>query len=254
MISSKSQLAIAVLATAAHAFDSISVPANVTAGQPFTLTTTTNDTDSSYTSYRVYLDTTPPGYEGGPSCKPFSSPAHFPPLHPLPTNPTTGYLKNTTSISTTSLNLTIPADLGPPGTFYSLSTRELPLNTTDTLTTSAPFTLSNATGNWSAYEDALKGAPLWPADALPCAAYACARACAMRDYPGDLDGGEAAHEAMAACILDCPGVTVPEVTNGVGKGSDASAAPSASAGTGAASVHGVSLALVVVGAGFAALF
>jgi len=79
----------------------------------------------------------------------------------------------------------------------------------------------------------------------------------MRDYPGDLDGGEAAHEAMAACILDCPGVTVPEVTNGVGKGSDgaaASASASASAGAGAASVHGASLALVVVGAGFAALF
>lgn len=69
MIFSRSQLAIAAcLATAAHAFESIAVPAAITAGETFTLTVTTNDADSAYSTYRVYLDTTPPGYTGGPSC------------------------------------------------------------------------------------------------------------------------------------------------------------------------------------------
>lgn len=70
MVSIKSQLAIvACLATAATAFESISVPANITADESFSLTITTNDADSAYNNYRVYLDTTPPGYTGGPSCK-----------------------------------------------------------------------------------------------------------------------------------------------------------------------------------------
>lgn len=74
MVSSKTQLAIAAcLATAATAFDSISVPTDITAGQDFTLTVTTNNSDSAYASYRVYLDTTPPGYSGGPSCKSFQA-------------------------------------------------------------------------------------------------------------------------------------------------------------------------------------
>ena len=69
MVSSKRQLALAAIVTAAQAFESLSVPAAITAGETFTLTITTNDTDSAYDSYRVYLDTTPPGYTGGPSCK-----------------------------------------------------------------------------------------------------------------------------------------------------------------------------------------
>lgn len=51
-----------------QAFEAITVPAAIVAGQAFNMTVTTNDSDSAYAYYRVYLDTTPPGYSGGPSC------------------------------------------------------------------------------------------------------------------------------------------------------------------------------------------
>ncbi|KAF1350737.1 hypothetical protein BDV97DRAFT_397737 [Delphinella strobiligena] len=186
---SKVQLAIAAcLATAATAFESISVPTDITAGEDFTLTVTTNNSDSAYTSYRVYLDTTPPGYTGGPSC----------------------YLYNTTSTNTTTLQLNIPPAFGPDGTFYSIATKEFPSATGYTLSNS--FNLTGATGNWSTYEDSLNGTPLWPADDLPCSSYECARTCAMASYPKDLNYDSSAHTKMSSCIMTCPGVGASDYT------------------------------------------
>lgn len=69
MISSIFQLAlVACLPIMTQAFEAITVPAAIVAGQAFNMTVTTNDSDSAYAYYRVYLDTTPPGYSGGPSC------------------------------------------------------------------------------------------------------------------------------------------------------------------------------------------
>ena len=59
-------LAACALFIGANAIDSITVPSVITAGSDFTLTVTPKDDESG--NYRIYLDTTPPGYTGGQSC------------------------------------------------------------------------------------------------------------------------------------------------------------------------------------------
>ncbi|KAI5273930.1 hypothetical protein E4T47_02952 [Aureobasidium subglaciale] len=168
----------------ARAIDTITVPDVITADSPFTLTITPKDDASG--NYRIYLDTTPPGYAGGQSC----------------------YLKNTTSTDITAVNLTIPADFGPPGDFYSISTRDLSdLDTDASYVFSNAFNLTGATGNYSEYENKLNGAPLWDANSLPCESYNCARKCAQDSYPKDMIPGSDAFNTMRACIMKCPGVS-----------------------------------------------
>ncbi|KEQ94514.1 hypothetical protein AUEXF2481DRAFT_5996 [Aureobasidium subglaciale EXF-2481] len=170
----------------ARAIDTISVPDVITADSPFTLTITPKDDDDASGNYRIYLDTTPPGYAGGQSC----------------------YLKNTTSIDITAVNLTIPADFGPNGDFYSISTRDLSDSDTDaSYVFSNAFNLTGATGKYSEYENKLNGAPLWDANSLPCESYNCARNCAQNSYPKDMIPGSDAFNAMRACIMECPGVS-----------------------------------------------
>ncbi|KAI4751027.1 hypothetical protein E4T52_16381 [Aureobasidium sp. EXF-3400] len=167
----------------ARAIDTITVPGVITADVPFTLTVTPKDDTPG--NYRIYLDTTPPGYAGGQSC----------------------YLKNTTSTDITALNLIIPANFGPNGDFYSISTRDL--SDSDTAASyifSNAFNLTGASGNYSAYENKLNGAPLWDANALPCDAYNCARNCAQDGFPKDMIPGSDASNTMRACIMKCPGV------------------------------------------------
>ncbi|KAL1297286.1 hypothetical protein AAFC00_004841 [Neodothiora populina] len=214
----------ATLGATAQAFESLSVPDAITAGEEFTLTVTAGDADDAYSSYRVYLDTTPPGYKGGPSC----------------------YLGNTTSTTTLTLSdLSIPPDFGPDGSFYSLSTIEYHSNASsedvdynNTKTTSSDtFNLTAATGNWSAYENTLQGAPLWPADDLPCSAYSCARKCAMDSYPQDKTSGSDAQSTMKSCIMKCPGVSRPTTTSSV---SSATATPTSSKGSSASSATAAS--------------
>jgi hypothetical protein len=105
------------------------------------------------------------------------------------------------------LNLTIPANFGPNGDFYSISTRDL--SDSDTAASyifSNAFNLTGASGNYSAYENKLNGAPLWDANALPCDAYNCARNCAQDGFPKDMIPGSDASNTMRACIMKCPGV------------------------------------------------
>ncbi|THY99537.1 hypothetical protein D6C95_04523 [Aureobasidium pullulans] len=167
----------------ARAIDTITVPDVITADSPFTLTVTPKDDASG--NYRIYLDTTPPGYAGGQSC----------------------YLKNSTSTDITAVNLTIPADFGPNGDFYSISTRDLSDSDTDaSYVFSNAFNLTGATGNYSEYENKLNGAPLWDSNSLPCDSYNCARNCAQDSYPKDMVPGSDAFNTMRACIMKCPGV------------------------------------------------
>ncbi|KAG9518188.1 hypothetical protein KCU93_g8483, partial [Aureobasidium melanogenum] len=167
----------------ARAIDTITVPDIITADQPFTLTVTPKDDTPG--NYRIYLDTTPPGYAGGQSC----------------------YLKNMTSTDITAVNLTIPANIGPNGDFYSISTRDLSDSDTDaSYVFSNAFNLTGASGNYSEYENKLNGAPLWDANSLPCTAYDCARNCAQDSYPKDMIPGSDASNTMRACIMKCPGV------------------------------------------------
>lgn len=112
-----------------------------------------------------------------------------------------------TSTDITAVNLTIPADFGPNGDFYSISTRDLADSDTDaSYVFSNAFNLTGASGNYSEYENKLNGAPLWDANSLPCSAYDCARNCAQDSYPKDMIPGSDAFNSMRACIMKCPGV------------------------------------------------
>lgn len=59
-------LAACALFLGARAIETITVPNVITADAPFTLTVTPKDDTPG--NYRIYLDTTPPGYAGGQSC------------------------------------------------------------------------------------------------------------------------------------------------------------------------------------------
>ncbi|KAG9959448.1 hypothetical protein KCU61_g7394, partial [Aureobasidium melanogenum] len=238
----------------ARAIDTITVPDLITADVPFTLAVTPKDDTPG--NYRIYLDTTPPGYAGGQSC----------------------YLKNMTSTAITAVNLTIPANFGPNGDFYSISTRDLSDSDTDaSYVFSNAFNLTGASGNYSEYENKLNGAPLWDANSLPCTAYDCARNCAQGSYPKDMIPGSDAFNTMRACIMKCPGVEAETKTSSAtsstatstksGSGSSASAtgtstsndASSASGSSAAATSSGAAVlnmvpASFVAAGGFAAFF
>ena len=59
-------LAACALFLGARAIETITVPNVITADVPFMLTVTPKDDTPG--NYRIYLDTTPPGYAGGQSC------------------------------------------------------------------------------------------------------------------------------------------------------------------------------------------
>lgn len=118
-------------------------------------------------------------------------------------NNRTGYLINSTDL-TSPVNLTVPAVSGPPADYYSIAVADL--TTSQGATYSNRFNFTGGTGNYTAYESHLDGAPFWDADDLPCSAYACARTCAMASYPDDLTQ-TSAHTTMVNCIMSCKGVT-----------------------------------------------
>jgi hypothetical protein len=158
----------------------------------------------------------------------------------VPLTAKTGYLKNMTSTDITTLNLTIPANFGPNGNLYSISTRDL--SDSDTAASyifSNAFNLTGATGNYSAYENKLNGAPLWDANSLPCDAYDCARNCAQDGFPKDMIAGSDASNTMRACIMKCPGVQAETKTSSA-TSSSATSTASGSAKSGGAKATGTS--------------
>ena len=206
------------------AFDDISIASTVQAGTdvPVTITNDISSSSSSssssslrgsdsfdagFTSFRVYLSISPPGTGYGPSC----------------------YLINSTSISTETVTVNIPASVGPSGpddSPYAIVTAEFnddpsAPSSLSSFEYSNDFVLEGGTGVWTDYEkDQMSvGDP----DNLPCTAYDCARQCSQKYYPQNsqdqltdtMEGYRSTYECQAAC----PGVTYQswdEVMGGAG--------------------------------------
>jgi hypothetical protein len=204
--------AIPALLTLSHAFKSISIPSIVAANKSTTVTIV-NDISSGASSFdaqfdlfRVYLAIITPN----PSL------SYQPPSKP------SCYLVNSTSINTTTLDIQIPALIGPSENAYSIVTLEYSTDPNGPVPSgfefSDQFALVNGTGEWTK-ADLAQVFPLFP-DYLPCAAYPCARQCIQKGYPGNVNGtstsgnatGEAAFQTTYECMGACPGVTYPNWT------------------------------------------
>jgi hypothetical protein len=181
------------------AFLSISIPSIVNANQTVQLTIS-NDLsagsgsfDAQFTTFRIYLAIIAPSSS---------------PKIPQPSC----YLVNATSISTTSVNLTIPETVGPDGTAYHIATLEYSTHSHPPPPSSYEytpiFTLYNTTSSWSPAD--LDGDfPPFP-DLLPCTAYDCARQClASSNFPANVNGTEAGFATTYNCMAACPNVTYP---------------------------------------------
>lgn len=116
-------LALATLATAVTALDGIVAPSEVAAGEEFEVTFQSSNDDS----YRVYLAASLAG-SNGPTC----------------------YLVNSTELDD-SINVTIPASVGPTANYYSIAIADI--TTGQAATFSNRFNLTGATGEYSDYED-----------------------------------------------------------------------------------------------------
>ncbi|KKY30966.1 hypothetical protein UCDDA912_g09087 [Diaporthe ampelina] len=167
----------ASLVILAQAVD-VTVPVTIAAGTSFQLSAEDFDSND---KYRVYLAAALGG-DTGPTC----------------------WLSNSTTLSSTS-NFTIPAEVGPSASYYSIGVGEVD-GDTDDIDYSNKFTFTGGTANYTEYETHLNGDPFWDADNLPCSAYACARECADASYPDDLTDSTA-YNTMKTCINKCPGVT-----------------------------------------------
>lgn len=116
-------LALATLTTAATALDGVVAPADVAAGEQFEVTFQSSTDDN----YRVYLAASLAG-SNGPTC----------------------YLVNSTELNE-SINVTIPASVGPTADYYSIAIADI--TTGQAATYSNRFNLTGATGEYSDYED-----------------------------------------------------------------------------------------------------
>ncbi|MCJ1228564.1 hypothetical protein MMC12_005225 [Toensbergia leucococca] len=185
-----------------RAFNDIETNSTATASLPFGVhidndLSTSNSFDAGFDSYRVYLAITVPGWGSGPSCT----------------------LVSSSSISTTDFTVTIPATVGPSGSYYSISTIEMNSDPSRDRPSgfqySDGFNFTGGAGQWSQYE--LSGHSIGDADSIPCTAY---------DY--DVGDSESANDNAYNCMLQCPGVT-PEPSDGDDSGnSSATAAASSS--------------------------
>lgn len=194
-----------------RASDSLQFPSVVTAGQPATLTVNNAQMIANGDSlFRVSLVTLPP-------------PSNFP--------STVCWLVNATSVNTTTLDITIPPDVGPSGRFYALAGTGINLDLGMGMSgyagseDSNNFTLKGGTAQWSPGE--LKGVIFGFPNDIPCTSYNCVRNCtngmaldfAEVSVQANKPGVKQAYECMASC----PGVHVPswaEITDGNGSGGD----------------------------------
>jgi hypothetical protein len=151
---------------------------------------------------------TPPGWGTGPAC----------------------YLVNSSSISTTSVTVQVPASVGPSGSqYYSISYMQFNTDPNSEYSSSgfgysSTFTFSGGTGAWSDYEKS--GHSVFSADDLPCTAYDCARQCLQKYYPADVSEDDmTGYKSAYGCYKACPGVSVPswdDVISGGENGGDSS--------------------------------
>lgn len=194
-------LTVLGLAAAVTAFDSISVPSSVTAGKSTTLTIkndigSSDSFDGQFAYFRAYLTISPPGWGINPVC----------------------YLANETAVDKTTLQITIPASVGPSADNYTISVIEYNTDP-DAESSSSGFQYSDAfslvggTGVFSDYELDPSGPwSLGPENSIPCSAYDCVRQCQQKDYPADLPSGSdvSAYKRAYMCSSKCPGTTYPE--------------------------------------------
>lgn len=182
------------------AFRQISIPSVVHANQTVQLSisndlSSSSSFDGQYTSFRVYLAIIAPSSSNSLN----------------PANPSC-YLINSSSITTSALNLTIPSSVGPDGTAYHIATLEYSTvrphpPPPSSYELSPIFTLYNTTSSWSPAD--LAGAyPPFP-DLLPCDAYDCARQCLASGFPQNVNGTEAGFADTYRCMAACPGVDYP---------------------------------------------
>ncbi|KAI9709141.1 MAG: hypothetical protein M1820_003588 [Bogoriella megaspora] len=174
-------------------FEDIKTDPIATADSSFKVVVT-NDLPSEYSedvefdAYRVYLAISPPGASTSVACT----------------------LLNSTAINTTTLDVSIPASIGPDGSSYEIATIEYNTETLECsnsgLYYSDAFSLTGGTGNFSQYE--LDGNTLWPADDIPCGSIDCARQCAIKYYDNYSDITPSSLESdVSNCITQCQGVT-----------------------------------------------
>ncbi|KAI9731301.1 MAG: hypothetical protein M1834_005204 [Cirrosporium novae-zelandiae] len=170
-------VALSLFLSQTLAFESIDAPYRITAGEPFEVDIEndlgfSSSFDADFDSFVVWLAMTPPGWGTGPVCS---------------------LSNDSIPIDTTSLTLTIPADVGPSGYYYSLSVAEYGGHGggESGFQYSNDFKLVGGTGEWS--EEELDGYVLWgDPSGLPCDAVACVRQC---------DGDD-------SCAAKCPGVVM----------------------------------------------
>jgi hypothetical protein len=194
-----------VLAAAlpALAFDRISIASTVKADTEVEvkirndLDDGTKSFDGGFTNFNVYLATTPPGWGTGPVC----------------------LLANGTKIDTTSVKVTIPADVAPSDAKLKITTMEWNSDPNKDgpsgFQYSNTFSLQGGTGAWGKSE--LAGRGFGDMDTVPCSAYSCIRKCNDDSFDEmtklgnseDIEAYKAVYKPIYECMTKCPGTTMP---------------------------------------------
>lgn len=197
----------------AHAVDKLQFPSTVTADQPTTLTVNNDlvtDVRAGDDVFRVSLAVMLPGsYDETPIC----------------------WLVNSTAIDTTTLNITIPADVGPSGQFYRIASKDVDLSLHmgmegySSTVSSDSFTLQGGTADWSPNE--LETVSFGGDRQIPCTSYNCVRNCTIHPSYQDMTAAEREDEekTVYTCMASCPGISVPswdELNDGYGYYDDGS--------------------------------
>ncbi|KAH8803647.1 hypothetical protein F5884DRAFT_904142 [Xylogone sp. PMI_703] len=194
---SKAVAVVAVGLPLVRAIDNIQFPSVVTAGKPTTLTIN-GSPSSDDTAYRVSLIITPPG---GPESSDTNAVC---------------WLVNSTSIDTTTLSVTIPADVGPSGEYYALAVTALTADgDSDFRYTDGGFKLEGGKATFSPAELMNTAGTSFGNDAvIPCTSYNCVRDC-VRDVDfesfANMSDQEIEAETKKAyeCMAACPNIDVP---------------------------------------------
>ncbi|KAF4964378.1 hypothetical protein FSARC_7677 [Fusarium sarcochroum] len=185
----------ATLTTNVHAYESISIPSNITAGEEtefqLNMGYDLDDEDNKdIYGYRVYLAETPPGWGTGPVC----------------------WLAYQVPLSQKTVNVSIPADVAPDKTKIRISVSPLRKGSKR----GSGYSYSNraflygGNGTWSQRQK--DGWQMGDADEVTCEAYGCVRDCYAKYYTGNknrIDDGSGDGKARA-CVKQCLLATNPK--------------------------------------------
>ncbi|KAL3423881.1 hypothetical protein PVAG01_05628 [Phlyctema vagabunda] len=188
------------LVSRALAFDDISIPTTVKAGEDVHVTLEndlylgSDSTDAKYSNFRVFLGSATDGYS-----------------YPI----ALCWLVDNSAIDVTDLTVQIPASVGSSSSYYSLivtstnRSEDPDVGYTSFEQDSNAFTLSGGSGiSIEQYLDKYSEWPIAFYDAVPCSAYDCARSCNDEHRPDEILE-VADYEATYRCVAACPGVDYP---------------------------------------------